>query len=888
MLMKWHLPARIVIKCESVFPPAYRFPPMNRPLATMLIACCCALMALASFPCLATADEQPAADSKEKASAQTADKADKKPADQQPDEQVAALLKRGKAIYALQCAECHGDKGQGVKDVYPKPLIGDDSLASLTRRIEETMPEGNPEACVGEEAAAVARYVYDTFYSSQARAAALSQLKPQLQRLTVGQFRRSVADLVGSFRRDYDKPYTQKRGLTTRVTGRHPSEKDKNNQKKWVGFQLPDSEPFIEIADTSPWENIDRTERISMTWMGAFVAEATGEHEFVFRTPNGFSVWFNDVGGEATPRIDGTVVSGEGIREEKFSAYLIAGTAYPVRLQWALGAKEPQGSFEMLYKPPLGPLQRVPARVLIPQTTPKVVLISTPFPPDDASLGYERGTAISAAWHEAVVQAAIEVAAQVGDDLNALAGTKSDDPQRAEKIRKFCEEFVTRALRRPLDDATRKQFIEVPFASVDNADLAARRVVLLTLCSARFLYPEAGVEQPDDYNVAARLALYLWDSLPDAALREAAARGELTSPEGILAQARRMLNDRRAKAKLDEFFTHWLHLERAINVDKDNEVFPDFDATLLADLRVSLQKFIDHVVWSEKSDYRELLQADYLFLNERLRKVYDAAAAQEAAKTEGEQPAEDVKDQEAKDAPAKEQGKDKQAPPKGDDFELVVLKDQPRSGVLTHPYLLTVLAYRDNTSPIHRGVFLTRNVVGRQLKAPPNAIEFNDTHFDPSLTMREKVTLFTSDSACMACHSTINALGFSLENFDGLGRFRTTERGKPIDAESDFPADDGSTVRLRGPRDVAQLAVQSPLSRRAFVRQLFQHTVKDDTTAFSPQLLDELELQFAKSDAHIRNILAELAAKAASYGLDLPAEGINSDTAAKTAAQGAR
>lgn len=837
---------------------------MKRSLASLLTACLCAIAAVASFPLLATADEQsaPAAEASKAP-------ADKKPAEPQADEQVATLLKRGKAIYALQCAECHGDKGQGVKDVYPKPLIGDESLSALTRRIEETMPEGDPDACVGEEAAAVARYVYDTFYSAQARAAALSQLKPQLQRLTVGQFRRSVADLVGSFRRDYDKPYTQKRGLTTRVTGRHPTEKDKNNQKKWIGRQLPDGEPFIEITDTSPWDDIDRAERLSMTWTGAFMPEATGEYEFVFRTPNGFRVWFNAVGGEATPRIDGTVVSGEGIREEKFSAYLIAGTAYPIRLEWALGAKEPQGSFEMLYKPPAGPLQRVPARVLIPQTTPKVALIATPFPPDDASLGYERGTAISAAWHEAVVQAAMEVAAQVGDDLNALAGTKADDPQRAEKIRKFCDEFVTRALRRPLDDAMRKQFIELPFASTDNADLAARRVVLLTLCSARFLYPEAGVEQPDDYTVASRLALYLWDSLPDASLREAASRGELTNPEAILSQARRMLNDRRAKAKLDEFFLHWLQLERAVNVDKDGEVFPEFDAALLADLRVSLQKFIDHVVWSEKSDYRELLQADYLFLNDRLCKVYGVQTA--AA-------------EEAQDA----QGKEKEGQPAGDDFQRVVLKDQPRSGVLTHPYLLTVLAYRDNTSPIHRGVFLTRNVVGRQLKAPPNAIEFNDTHFDPTLTMREKVTLFTSDSACMACHSTINALGFSLENFDGLGRFRTTERGKPINAESDFPADDGSNVRLRGPRDVAQLAVQSPLSRRAFVRQLFQHTVKDDTTSFSPQLLDELESQFAKSDAHIRNILSVLAAKAASYGLDLPAGGNHSDTAAKTAAQGAR
>lgn len=856
---------------------------MNRSLASLLTACLCAAVAVAvGIPQTVVADEQPVSPAKTSKAPSAQD--DKPPAEKQPADEVAALLKRGQAIYALQCAECHGQKGQGVKDIYPKPLIGDDSLAALTRRIEETMPEGDPEACVGEEAAAVARYVYNTFYSPQARAAALEQLKPQLQRLTVGQFRRSVADLVGSFRREYDKPYTEKRGLTARVTGRHPSEKDKNNQKKWIGRNLPDSEPFIEIAEESPWDNIDRTERITVTWTGAFVAEATGEHEFVIRTANGFNVWFNDVTGEALPRIDGTVVSGEGIREEKFTDHLIAGVAYPIRLQWMLGGKEPKGTFELLYRSPVSPLQRVPARVLIPQTTPKVALIATPFPPDDASLGYERGTAISAAWHEAVVQAAMEVANQVTDDLNTLAGTKTDDPERGNKVRKFCEEFVARALRRPMDGATRKQFVELPFASTDNVDLAARRVVLLTLCSARFLYPEGGAEQPDDYTVAGRLALYLWDSLPDAPLREAAARGELNSPPAILAQAKRMLADRRAKAKLDEFFHHWLQLDHAAGVSKDGEVFPEFSDALLADLRVSLQEFIDHVVWSEKSDYRELLLADYLFLNDRLRKVYAGEAKEAEAKAAKAENAEN-KDAEGKDDKAKDT---KEAKPEGDDFERVVLKDQPRSGVLTHPYLLTVLAYRDNTSPIHRGVFLTRNVVGRQLKAPPNAIQFSDAHFDPSLTMREKVTLFTSDSACMACHATINPLGFSLEHFDGLGRFRTAEHGKPIDPESDFPADDGQTVRLRGPRDVAKLAVESPLSRRAFVRQLFQHTVKDDTTSFSPQLLDELESQFAKSDAHIRNILSVLAAKAASYGLDSPAGNINSDTAALPAAQGAR
>ena len=116
-----------------------------------------------------------------------------------------------------------------------------------------------------------------------------------------------------------------------------------------------------------------------------------------------------------------------------------------------------------------------------------------------------------------------------------------------------------------------------------------------------------------------------------------------------------------------------------------------------------------------------------------------------------------------------------------------------RAGIFTHPFLLSAFSYHKCSSPIHRGVFLTRNVLGRSLKPPPMAIEFMDDHFDPSLTMREKVTELTSKRACMSCHSTINPLGFSLENYDAVGRFRTTDNNKPVNAESDYSTADGET-----------------------------------------------------------------------------------------------
>ena len=731
--------------------------------------------------------------------------------------------------------DCHGERGEGIDDV-TKPLFGELSLPALAQQIERTMPEDDAKACVGADAQAVAKYIYDAFYSPKARSASSADARPDLQRLTIGQYRQSIADLVGYYRKDSSKPYTDKRGLFQRMSGRHITKK-KDDKKVWVGHDEPGSEVFLSFADKPPYDDLDRTESIHTSWTGSVLADQTGEYELIVRSQNGFRAWFNEADSRVSPQVDGSVVSGSDIREMKYNIYLLAGWAYPLRVDWTVSPKEKAGSIELLWKTPGGPIQRIPARSLLPQVTPKVTAVSVPFPPDDASMGYERGTAVSAEWLEATVRGAIETASLVGDDLDELAGTKANAADRNAKIEQFCESFAARAVRRPLDAATKKRFVDDVFANAANVDSAAKRVVLLTLTSAHFLYPDAGVTQPDGYQIASRLALALWDSLPDKALTDAAGRGELSKPENVFKQAQRMLADRRAKTKLHGFFHHWLELHRAENVVKDEKVFPDFDAKVMADLRVSLELFLDKVVWSEKSDYRELLLADYLYLNERLSNLYGGDVQVGAS----------------------------------DGFMPVNVSKEQRSGVITHPYLLTAFAYHNNTSPIHRGVFLTRNIVGRQLKPPPNANLIIDAEFDPTLTMREKVTQFTRPSACMSCHETINPLGFSLEHYDGIGRWRTKEKNKPIDSSSDFVDDHGGKIRLRGARDVAEFAVNSRPAQRAFVRQMFQHAVKQDTTAYGGAVLEDLEESFVDSGCHIRNLVARIAVVAATDGSEPPA-----------------
>ncbi len=140
-----------------------------------------------------------------------------------------------------------------------------------------------------------------------------------------------------------------------------------------------------------------------------------------------------------------------------------------------------------------------------------------------------------------------------------------------------------------------------------------------------------------------------------------------------------------------------------------------------------------------------------------------------------------------------------------------------------------------------------------------------DDRFDPSLTMREKVTQLTDKPQCMACHATINPLGFSLEQFDAVGRFRSEDNRKPVNATSEYLTADGKTVTLRGPRDLARHAAESPEARRGFVRQLFQYTVQQSPMAYGPDRLQKLDSAFQESGCNIRQLLAEIAIQTATF-----------------------
>jgi len=746
----------------------------------------------------------------------------------------------GALIYEKSCAECHGKKGEGVHGKYDDILAGSRSLASLTRLISKTMPEGKEGTCIGADAEAVAAYIFDAFYSPAAQAR-IRPVQESLSRLTAVQYRNSVADLLGRFRPGFDRPLGTEHGLRGNYSGfaistpeeeaeaKDTKKKDKKARRQ-ENFNRVDHSLTFQFGTESPNPEKMIPGEFNVRWTGALYAPETGSYEFLVKTENGVRLWVNEAD---EPLIDSWVTPGPQVREERKSIFLLGGRTYRFALSF-FKFKDKSASIDLFWKPPHGIVEHIPASHLMPQEIPVNMVVKTVLPADDRSDGYERGTTVSKEWEQAVTAAALEVVAHVEATLDNLTGSKSTAPDRVEKLKAFAHRFIEAAYRRPLSEEQKEMLVERMFQSAPTPAIAVKRVVLFALKSPRFLYPElANGDVVDDFAVASRLALVLWDSLPDAALTKAAAESRLHTQEQVEKEIWRMLGDARTKAKLNGFMQQWLDMERAEHASKDAKLFPEFDDALRADLRVSLQMFLDEVVWGEKSDYRELLQAEHLWLNARLGRVYGKAV-------------------------------------EGDGFQRVVPEGGRRAGVLTHPYLLSALAYNRTTSPIHRGVFLSRSIVGINLKNPSVAVAFEDAKFDPSLTMREKVSSLTKNASCAGCHGVINPLGFTLENFDAVGRWRVEDNKKPVDAVVDFDAEEGHALHFSGVVDVANHAVRSAPAHESFVRQMFLETVKQPPAAFGGDTLSVLKTHFVSEGFHIRKLLAKIALTKAMR--DLPKE----------------
>jgi hypothetical protein len=754
----------------------------------------------------------------------------------------------GLAIYREHCGRCHGDAGVGTPDL-PDPLVGDRSVNQLAAYIDETMPEDDPSKVTGDAARQVAEYIHGAFYSAVAR----DRNRParvELARLTVRQYQNTAADLIASFR-NRGAGIDSLRGL--RAEYFHT--RDFNRQTGLVYEQI-DPQVDFDFGLEGPDPERFQPNRFAIRWTGSLVPAETGVYEFVIRTDHSAKLALNTAWYEP-PLIDAYVKSGNDT-EYRANILLLGGRSYPLRLEFSKAKQgvdkkdEPltHASMQLLWKPPHGVLEPVPERCLIPHDSAEVFVVKTPFPPDDKSIGYERGTSVSQEWFAAATSASIEMADYTLDHIEHLAHTKRDSADRAEKLKQFATTFATRAFRQPLSDHVRALVVDRPFADAPDLDAALKRSMLLVLGSPRFLFhteaaapPAAGTEatagneaaasqKPDGFATAARLSFGLWDSIPDQPLWDAAAKNELVTAEQVRRQAERMVNDRRTRSKLRDFLFAWLRVDHGPEIVKDQTRYSEFSPEIAADMRTSLELFVDDVAWgSGGSDFRRLFTDDEVYLNGRLGPLYGAKLRADAV------------------------------------FRRVRLDDGRRAGVLSHPYMASVLSYAAATSPIHRGVFLARSVMGNVLKPPQEAVTPLAPDLHPDLSTRERVALQTSSVACQTCHTMINPLGFALEEFDPIGRYRTAEiRGdmqKPIDASGSYLPREGSQATFRGARELATTIATSRDAQEAFVQQLFHALVKQPMRAWGPDTLETLRKQFAANNCDIRRLIVDIMTVAA-------------------------
>lgn len=260
-----------------------------------------------------------------------------------------------------------------------------------------------------------------------------------------------------------------------------------------------------------------------------------------------------------------------------------------------------------------------------------------------------------------------------------------------------------------------------------------------------------------DLELASRLSFFLWSSLPDDELVDLAAQNQLRAPEVLDQQIARMLRHPRSNAFVENFFGQWLLLRNMRTVAPDPEAFLDFDENLRDAMGRETALFVDSQVRDDRS-ILDLLRADYTFLNERLARHYDVPNVY------------------------------------GNHFRRVAVGGYGRGGLLGQGSILTTTSYPNRTSPTKRGLWVLENLLGSPPPPPPPEVPGlpDADHPDEARvrSMRERMEVHRTSPVCASCHVLMDPLGFSLENFDGVGAWRTTEEGTPIDASSALP--DGS------------------------------------------------------------------------------------------------
>ncbi|HSU41396.1 MAG TPA: DUF1592 domain-containing protein [Polyangiaceae bacterium] len=451
------------------------------------------------------------------------------------------------------------------------------------------------------------------------------------------------------------------------------------------------------------------------------------------------------------------------------------------------------------------------------------------FPTDEKVAAFSSNTVTPLArlGVEQYLDAAVDIADLAVGSLDTL--TSCDRSKRGDGAcaADLVATLGARAYRRPLTDVESKRYTDL-FASAATFEDGARDLLTTLLVSPHFLYAEelasddtTGAQPLDAYALATRLSLTLWGSVPDASLMQAAAAGQLDTPDHIRAQAEHMLDDARAADTLASFHVQWLGLDAIDELTKEPSAYPSFDAATAVAMRAETAAFADYVFRRADGTLDTLLTSPLAFPQGPLADIYGIK-------------------------------------PNVDPTQPVSLDPTRRAGILTQAAFLAVQAHPNQTSPVRRGVVVLRNVMCADLPNPPPNVNNATPNLDPDATTRERFAEHTASPQCAGCHTLIDPIGFGFEHYDAIGQYRTSENGMPIDSSGELTLADGSTAGFDDAIGLSKALAASPDVRKCVARQWFRYglgRVETDADACSLAQIDDA---FAASGYKLRELLLAL------------------------------
>ncbi len=455
------------------------------------------------------------------------------------------------------------------------------------------------------------------------------------------------------------------------------------------------------------------------------------------------------------------------------------------------------------------------------------------FPPDDSGYGFDTiGDVLSTSpllmekYFDAAETVAAAAMAREREAAPEARHIFTCDHETGEHdmgcLEDLAGHLLPRAFRRT---ATREEVSRIValgeeiVAEGDSIDEAAEFMVQATLLSPQFIFRTEHLDDPTDadsidkvssFDLASRLSYFLWSSMPDDALLADARRHQLGRPKVLRGHVERMLRDPKARAFAENFAGQWLEVRNLLRVDPDPDIFPTFDDGLRAAMAEETYSFFEAVM-NEDMSILTFIDADFTFANDQLAQHYGYGGVE------------------------------------GDGFVRVALAEDTRGGILTQASVLTVSSYPTRTSPVIRGRWILENILGTPPpEPPPNVPPLDEAAVGVSGTLRQQLEAHRDKPGCASCHTTMDPLGFSLENFDAIGRWRTEDSGGfPIDAAGELPTGEA----LDGAASLKSVLLsKKELFTRCLTEKMLTYALGRGLERYDDRVVDEICEELAENN----------------------------------------